>query len=93
MPPETDTPNQQYTTPQKGISICALWKDTEGYLGILCDANTRKWICRIRLGNRSTLIIPVPGEKDLRLPIESLDDLYQYSDQLIDSARRFCENN
>lgn len=69
------------------------YKDTEGYLGILCDANTRKWICRIRLGNRSTLIIPVPGEKDLRLPIESLDDLYQYSDQLIDSARRFCENN
>ena len=53
------------------------YKDTESYINILYKANTRKWICRLRLTEtQKILIIPDENKKELRY---MLKDIYQIS--------------
>lgn len=60
-------------------------KDTETYFGILYEGNTRKWICRLKLdGAKKVLFLP-----DNKYPLNSLNDLYSYAPQIIESASRF----
>lgn len=67
------------------------FKDTETYFGVLYAGNTRKWICRIRFGDaKHYLILPVQGGKDLRILINGVDDIYSYSEQIIESGKRFA---
>lgn len=66
------------------------YKDTESYLNILLDNNTRKWICRLKLdGKVHNIIIPDENKKEVRYQILSLDDIYDYSDQLITVLNRY----
>lgn len=59
------------------------YKDTESYINILYKANTRKWICRLRLKeDQKILFIP---DADKNIEKHSLADIYelqQYSDAL-----------
>lgn len=66
------------------------YKDTETYFGILLDGNTRKWICRIKLGVKSnTIIISDENKKEVSHSIDSLDDIYDYADELIKSLKKY----
>lgn len=66
------------------------YRDTESYLGILMDDNKNKWICRIAIGKVQTnLFIPDENKKQLRYPLNSIDDLYNYQPQLIEAAKRY----
>lgn len=62
------------------------YKDTESYFGILLDNNTRKWICRIKLGGKvQTLYLP----GDISHQIENIDSIYDYTDELIVSLNKY----
>ena len=67
-----------------------VYRDTESYFGILLDDNNRKWICRIYLnGNIKYIVISDENKKPVRYDIDSLDDIYTYSDKIIASLKKY----
>lgn len=61
-----------------------VYRDTESYLGILYQDNSRKPICRINLDTKKRqILIPDRNKTFTRYYIESLNDIYKYKDQLI----------
>jgi hypothetical protein len=58
-------------------------RDTQSYCGVLLDDNNRKPICRLHF-NRSQKYIGLFDEQkaEIRVPIDSLSDIYNYCDQL-----------
>jgi hypothetical protein len=58
-------------------------RDTKSYCGILLDDNNRKPICRLHL-DRSIWHVTLfdAGKKAERMPLETLRDLYGYSERL-----------
>lgn len=65
-------------------------KDTQSYFGILYDDNTWKWICRYKLdGGKKYLYLPNEEKKPVAYSIETIDDLYQYQDKIIEAATRY----
>lgn len=61
-------------------------RDTISYCGILLDDNNRKPICRLYFNNPKSLSFSVfVGEerKETKIALESIDDIYQYSDKLL----------
>lgn len=65
-------------------------RDTQSYFGILLDDNNRKPLCRLHF-NAKQKYIGITGEdrKETRYPIDSLDEIYNLSDKLIENAERF----
>lgn len=65
-------------------------KYTSSYIAVLYEKNTRKWICRITLSsNQQSLIIPDENKNELRYSIDNISDLFKYSEQIIESTRRY----
>lgn len=62
-------------------------RDTQSYCGILLDDNNRKPITRLHF-NRSQKYIGLfdKDKNETRHPINSLDDIYEFSDQLRDTV-------
>lgn len=60
------------------------YRDTLSYFGILLDDNNRKPICRMYFNAQSVKYISTFDEnkKETRHEIKSLDDIYDYSEQL-----------
>ncbi|HBJ1648226.1 TPA: type I restriction enzyme HsdR N-terminal domain-containing protein [Clostridium botulinum] len=58
------------------------YKDTETYFGILYKSNTRKWICRLYLGSKKSIVIPTDDKGQERYYLETLNDIYNYEEQL-----------
>lgn len=59
------------------------YKDTFSYFGILIDGNQRKWFCRLWFnGNKKYITIPAI-EKDRRIDLENIGDLYQYEQEIL----------
>lgn len=58
-------------------------RDTKSYFGVLLDDNNRKPICRLHF-NRSQKYIGLFDEtkNETRQPIESLDDIFNFAEQL-----------
>jgi hypothetical protein len=65
------------------------YKDTETYFGILYKNNTRKWICRLYLGTKKSIIIPTDDKGQERFYIETLNDIYSYEEQLKNIVSNF----
>lgn len=66
------------------------YKDTESYINILYKANSRKWICRLRLtDNVKTLLIPDENKKELKYPLQDVYDIQQYKEQLLEVLKRY----
>ncbi|MCC6613667.1 MAG: type I restriction enzyme HsdR N-terminal domain-containing protein [Anaerolineae bacterium] len=58
-------------------------RDAQSYCAILLDDNNRKSICRLRFSKSRMQIGIINGDKQEEiLPLESLDDIYHYTDQL-----------
>ncbi len=67
------------------------YKDTQSYLGILYQNNTRKWICRLLLeGNKKYLIYPDENKSEIRQEINCLDDIYNYKDAISEVVKRYA---
>ena len=58
-------------------------RDTVSYMGILLDDTNRKPICRLHFNRRQKYIGLFNTEKtETRHPIDTLNDIYQYADEL-----------
>lgn len=62
-------------------------RDVSNYFGILLDDNNRKPICRLHFNNSQNKQICLfdwtqNGKQKEKLPIKTLDDIYQHSDRL-----------
>lgn len=70
-----------------------VYRDTESYFGILFQNNNRKPICRLILDKKKMQIL-IPDEKKsfTRHYIDSLNDLYDYKDQLLNVIKLYSED-
>lgn len=67
-----------------------VYRDTESYFGILYTNNNRKPICRLNLDTKNKqLLIPDENKKFERIYIQSLNDIYQYRDRLVEVVKRY----
>jgi predicted type IV restriction endonuclease len=70
-----------------------IMRDQKSYCGILIDNNNRKPLARLWF-NRSVKYIGLfDGEAEERLIVDSLDKIYEYSDRLRATARKYVEAN
>lgn len=65
-------------------------RDNQSYCGVLLDDNNRKPICRLHF-NRSQKYLGIfdVEKNETRIPINSVDDIYSYSEKLIDTVNSY----
>ena len=67
-------------------------RDTKSYFGILLDDNNRKPICRLHFNSSQKYIgLFDKDKKEKRYPIDEVTDIYQFSQNLLDSLRFYEE--
>ena len=66
------------------------YRDTQSYFGILLDDNNRKPLCRLHF-NAKQKYLGVVGDdkKEIRHPIDNLDELYGHADLLLSTASKY----
>lgn len=65
-------------------------RDTESYFGILYQDNNRKPICRVNFDTKKKqILIPDEQKNFSRFYIDSIDDIYNYKDMIIEVAKRY----
>lgn len=58
-----------------------VYRDAQTYFSILLDDNNRKAICRMYFNSATKYVATIDeNKKDVKHPIDNLDDLYKYSD-------------
>ena len=57
-------------------------RDTKSYCGVLLDDNNRKPICRLHFNYSQKYLGLFSGKKEERIQVESVDDIFKYSDKL-----------
>jgi hypothetical protein len=67
------------------------YRDALSYYSVFIDDNNRKPVCRFYFNSEKTKQIALFGEEKepVKYKIESLDDIYNYSEQLINVAERY----
>ena len=61
-----------------------LARDTQSYFGVLLDDNNRKPLCRLHFNAKQKYLGLIDAEKnETRHPINSVDDIFGFSDQLL----------
>lgn len=66
------------------------YKDTESYMSILFKANTRKWICRLKLTETSKiLVVPDEAKNEQRYILNDIYEIRQYKDILLGVLQRY----
>lgn len=66
------------------------YKDTESYFAITLDNNIKKPICRINLDTRKKqILIPDESKKYNRIYVDSINDFYNFKDELISVVNRY----
>ena len=67
-------------------------RDTKSYFGVLIDDNNRKPVCRLHL-NRSQKYLGLfdDDKNETRHPIESVQDLYRFADELRVAVQRWVD--
>jgi len=65
-------------------------RDTKSYCGILLDDNNRKTIVRLRFNREQKYLALIEEDKnERRVPIETIDDIYGYAAQIIETVNRY----
>lgn len=64
-------------------------RDTQSYFGVLFDDNNRKWIARLHFNTAKKYIgIHEIEKQETRYPLEKLEDIYKFRDNLIATLKR-----
>ncbi len=65
-------------------------RDAKSYCSILLDDNNRKAVARLHF-NRAQKYLGVlnASKKETRIPIDEIDDIYQYADQIIATVKNY----
>lgn len=73
--------------------VCDIYhRDTESYFGILYQDNNRKPICRLNLDTKKKqILIPDENKVFVRHYIDSLNDLYNLKNDLIEVVNRYID--
>ena len=59
-------------------------RDTQSYFGVLLDDNNRKPLCRFHFNTKQKYLgIIDENKKETRHPIDSIDDIFNYHEQLL----------
>lgn len=68
------------------------FRDAKSYSTVIIDDNNRKLICRLYLNSETTkkLTFLDENKKEIHYKLESLDDIYNYSDLLKSTASKFA---
>lgn len=67
-------------------------KHTESYTAILIQNNPRKWICRLNFSsNQKSISIPDSNKKEHKYILDSISNIYDYSEELITVTKRYIE--
>ena len=70
------------------------YRDAQTYFAILLDDNNRKTICRLYFnGNKKYLMYFDDNKKEVKKEIQSLDDLFTYSNELLEVLNRYEEHD
>lgn len=65
-------------------------RDTKSYMGILLDDTNRKIICRLWFNSKQKYLGILDGNKgETRIPIDSVVDIYQYADKILETISRY----
>ncbi|MCO6175365.1 type I restriction enzyme HsdR N-terminal domain-containing protein [Flavobacterium sp. NRK F10] len=65
-------------------------RDTQSYFGILLDDNNRKPLCRLHFnGVKKYIGLFDDAKNETRHALESLEDIYQFEDELLETAWRY----
>jgi hypothetical protein len=68
------------------------YRDAQTYFAILLDDNNRKTICRLYFnGNKKYLMYFNDNKKEVKKEIQSLDDLFTHSNELLEVLNRYEE--
>lgn len=69
-------------------------RDTQSYFGILLDDNNRKPICRLHLnGGKKYISLFDENKKEIKEPIESVDDIYKFDKRLLATVKNYDAEN
>lgn len=67
-----------------------VYRDTQSYFGILLDDNNRKPLCRLHLnGGKKYIGLFDENKKETKELIISIDDIYKYEDQLLNTINYY----
>jgi len=69
------------------------YKDNVNYMAVLLDENVRKWICRFYFYESRKYILLHGDDRNQRRPIDRIDDLYNFADELVAIARQLAGGN
>lgn len=65
------------------------YKDVQTYFGVLYKSNIRKWICRLYLDKKKSIVISDDDKNEVRYYIENIEDIKNYSDELKKSVKKY----
>ncbi|MFC6267999.1 type I restriction endonuclease [Frigoriflavimonas asaccharolytica] len=73
------------------IATRIAFRDTQSYFGILLDDNNRKPLCRLHFNSANKYIELFNNGKDKgeKKPIDSLDDIYNFKKELLDTLKNY----
>ncbi|ORE96414.1 restriction endonuclease or methylase [Stappia sp. 22II-S9-Z10] len=66
-------------------------RDQKSYCGVLVDNNNRKPIIRLHFNGKTKAVSFFDTEKEERIRIEALDDLFDYSDRILATVSKYVE--
>lgn len=66
-------------------------RDTKSYCGILLDDNNRKPICRLHFNTSQKYIGIITNKKEIKHSIENVDDIFDFTEQLINTALEYSK--
>lgn len=66
-----------------------IMRDTKSYCGILLDDNNRKPICRLHFNYSQKYLGVLKNKEETRIEIENVDDIFNYSDQIISTLMEY----
>lgn len=66
-------------------------RDTKSYFGVLLDDNNRKPICRLHFNRQQKYLgLLDEAKNEERIPIGKVSDIYQYTDKIRETVRRYA---
>lgn len=66
------------------------YRDTLSYFNVILDDNIRRTVCRLYLnGSKKQLGYYNEGKKEIKVELQSLDDIYDYADALCATAETY----
>jgi hypothetical protein len=69
------------------------YRDNQHYFSVLIDNNNRKTLCRLYLNNEKKFLVTFDeNKKEIKNQIASVNDLFKFKDNLIDSVNRIEKN-